>query len=42
LFSHIENSGAIEIIQYEEPMGISMNGQAILFEAKLMVVKPKG
>jgi hypothetical protein len=41
LFSHIENSGAIEIIQYEEPMGISMNGQAILFEAKLMVVKPK-
>jgi hypothetical protein len=38
---HLKDSGAIEIIQYEEPMGISMNGQGIHFEAKLMVVKPK-
>ena len=41
LFKHLKDSGAIEIIQYEEPLGISMNGQGIHFEAKLMVVKPK-
>ena len=41
LFNHIKDSDAIEIIQYEEPSGISMNGQGIHFEAKLMVVKPK-
>ena len=41
LFKHIEKSGAIEIIQYEEPAGISMNDQGIHFEAKLMVVKPR-
>jgi|688.fasta_scaffold06226_40 hypothetical protein len=41
LFKHLKDSGAIEIIQYEEPLGISMNGQGIHFEAKLMVVKSK-
>jgi hypothetical protein len=41
LFLHVESSDAIEIIQYEEPTGISMNGQGIHFEAKLMVVKPR-
>jgi len=41
LFKHIKNSGAIEIIQYEERSGISMNDEGIHFEAKLTVVKPK-
>jgi len=41
LFKHLKDSGAIEIIQYEDAPGISINGQGVHFEAKLMVVKPK-
>jgi hypothetical protein len=41
LFLHIKDSGAIEIIQYEDAPGISINGQGVHFEAKLMVVKTK-
>ena len=41
LFKHVKDSGAIEIIQYDEPPGISMNGQGIHFEAKLTVIKSK-
>ena len=41
LFKHVKDSGAIEIIQYEDSSGISMNDEGIHFEAKLMVIKPK-
>ena len=41
LFKHVKDSGAIEIIQYDEPPGISMNSQGIHFEAKLTVIKSK-
>jgi len=41
LFNHVKDSGAIEIVQYDEPPRISMNGQGIHFDAKLTVVKSK-